>query len=69
MIKAKVRVEDGKAKEISITNVPSFLYKENVEIHVPEIGDVKMDISFGGSFFAIIDAKELGLKVEDCRVG
>ncbi|RQD72270.1 MAG: proline racemase [Tindallia sp. MSAO_Bac2] len=64
LIKAKVRVEDGKAKEISITNVPSFLYKENVEIHVPEIGDIKMDIAFGGSFFAIIDAKELGLKVE-----
>ena len=64
LIKAKVRVEEGKAKEISITNVPSFLYKEDVVIHVPEIGDVKLDISFGGSFFAIVSAKELGVKVE-----
>ncbi|SDY62714.1 proline racemase [Tindallia californiensis] len=64
LIKAKVKVEDGKAKEVSIVNVPSFLYKEDVVIQVPEIGDVKMDISFGGSFFAIINAKELGVKVE-----
>lgn len=64
LIKAQVTVEDGKVKEVSIVNVPSFLYKEDVVVNVPEIGDVKLDISFGGSFFAIINAKELGVKVE-----
>ncbi|MCC5909143.1 MAG: proline racemase [Clostridiaceae bacterium] len=64
LIKAKVKVEDGKAKEVSITNVPSFLYKKDVEIDVPGIGKVNLDISFGGSFFAIIDAKQLGIKVD-----
>ena len=63
LVKAKVKVENGKAIESSIVNVPSFLYK-SVEIEVPEIGKVKVDISFGGSFFAIVNSKDLGLEIE-----
>lgn len=64
LIKARIKVENGQAKEVSITNVPSFLYKEDVKINVPKVGEVTLDISFGGSFFAIIDVKELNTKVE-----
>lgn len=63
LIKAKATVGNGKVKEVSIVNVPAFLYKRDVEIEVPEIGKVILDISFGGSFFAIVSAKQLGLKV------
>lgn len=63
LIKAKAFVENGKVKEVSIVNVPSFLYKRDVKIQVPEIGEITLDISFGGSFFAIVSAKQLGLKV------
>ncbi|MBB6218403.1 proline racemase [Anaerosolibacter carboniphilus] len=64
LIKARVKIENGKAKEASITNVPSFLYKKDLVIEVPSIGKVTLDIAFGGSFFAIVDAKQLGVKVE-----
>jgi proline racemase len=64
IIKARVKVENGKAKEVSITNVPSFLYKQDVVIDIPNMGKATLDIAFGGSFFAIIDAKQLGVKVE-----
>jgi proline racemase len=64
LIKAKVKVENGKAKEVSIVNVPSFLYKEDVKVNIPNIGEVLMDISFGGSFFAIVKAENL--KIEIC---
>ncbi|MGO1369451.1 MAG: proline racemase [Senegalia sp. (in: firmicutes)] len=64
IIKGKVKVENGKVQDVSIVNVPAFLYKEDVEIEVPEIGTVKLDISFGGSFFAIVHAKQLGIKVD-----
>ncbi|RKD23674.1 proline racemase [Caminicella sporogenes DSM 14501] len=63
IVKAKAKVENGKVKEVSIVNVPAFHYKKDVEIDVPGIGKVVLDISFGGSFFAIVDAKQLGLKV------
>lgn len=64
LIKARAKVENGKAKEVSITNVPSFLYKKDVVINIPSIGKVTLDIAFGGSFFAIVEAKQLGVKVD-----
>ncbi len=63
LVKARAKVENGKVKEVSFVNVPAFLYKENVKIELPKIGEIELDISFGGSFFAIVDAKQLGVKV------
>lgn len=68
LIKARARVEKGVVKSVTIRNVPAFLYKENVTVNVPEIGGIKLDISFGGSFFALVDAKELGIKVTPANV-
>ncbi|WP_461205429.1 proline racemase [Clostridium sp. DL1XJH146] len=64
LVRASVKVENGKAKEVSFKNVPSFLYKRDVEIDLPTVGKVTLDISFGGSFFAIVNAKQLGVEVE-----
>lgn len=63
LIECNVEVEDGKIKQVSIINVASFLYKENIEIDIPEIGKVPVDISFGGSFFGLVKAEDLGVKV------
>ncbi len=64
LIAAKAKVSDEKVEEVSFVNVPAFLYKKDVLVDVPDIGQVKLDISFGGSFFAIIHADELGIKIE-----
>lgn len=64
LIKAKVKVEDGKAVETSIENVPAFLYKQDVKINVPQIGEVTVDIAFGGSFFILVKAADLGIEID-----
>ena len=64
LIRAKVHVVNRKAKEVSILNVPAFLYKENLEIAVPGRGIVPFDISFGSSFFALVNAKDVGISLE-----
>ena len=51
LIRAKVHVVEGEAVEVSILNVPSFLYKKNLSIQTPDFGKVDYDIAFGGSFF------------------
>jgi proline racemase/trans-L-3-hydroxyproline dehydratase len=63
LVKANVKVENGKAKEVSIVNVPAFLYKKDVEVDVPKVGKVLMDISFGGSFFALVKSEDLGIDI------
>lgn len=65
LIRTKARVENKKVKHVSFKNVLGFHYKKDIKIEVPELKKkVKLDISFGGSFFAIISAKELGIRVE-----
>lgn len=63
LVKARVEVKDGIAKDVSFENVPSFLFKEDVSVDLPGVGEVNFDISFGGSFFAIIKDEELGVEI------
>lgn len=64
IIRTKVHVVDGEAVEVSILNVPAFLYKEGLEIETEEWGRITYDISFGGSFFALVDADAIGLSLQ-----
>ena len=63
LVKARAKVRDNVVEEVSFENVPSFLYKRDVKMELPDIGEIRLDIAFGGSFFAIIHASELKTKV------
>lgn len=63
LVQAKVAVKDGKAESVTFRNVPSFLYKADVEIDVPDVGRVKLDIAYGGNFYAILPAESVGLEI------
>ena len=65
IIRGHVHLKDDYVVDsVSFENVESFLYKENVEVDVPELGKkIHCDISFGGSFFAILPAKEVDLDI------
>lgn len=63
IIRTKVKVENGKAVEVTLTNVPAFLYKDNLTVEVDGV-TIPYCISFGGSFFALVDASKLG-----CNIG
>ncbi|MCL2520204.1 MAG: proline racemase family protein [Spirochaetaceae bacterium] len=63
LVKVKVTVENKRVKSVTFTNVPSFIYKQNCTVNLPGVGDVTFDISFGGSFFAIIHAEQLKQKL------
>lgn len=64
IIRTKVHVVDGEAVEVSILNVPAFLYKEDLTVESRDWGTISYDISFGGSFFALVDAEAIGLQLE-----
>ncbi|MGN0426853.1 MAG: proline racemase family protein [Agathobacter sp.] len=64
IIRTKVHVVNKKAKEVSILNVPAFLYKENQVVEIPGRGPICYDISFGGSFFALVNAEKIGLSLD-----
>ena len=62
-IHAAAKVESGKVTEAAFRNVPSFLYLRDEQVQVPELGDVNFDISYGGAFYAFVEAEQVGLKL------
>jgi proline racemase len=61
IVLAHAKLEDGKVTETSFRNVPSFLYLRNQNVEVPELGNVRFDIAYGGAFYAFVDAEQLNL--------
>lgn len=59
LVKAAVKVRDREAIEVTITNVPSFLYRESVTIDLDSYGQIVIDISFGGAFFILTPVDQL----------
>ncbi|MGI9494356.1 MAG: proline racemase family protein, partial [Geminicoccaceae bacterium] len=42
-------------KRVRLTNVPSYLAMAEVPVHCPDLGELVVDIAYGGNFYAIID--------------
>ncbi|KUO53251.1 MAG: proline racemase [Desulfitibacter sp. BRH_c19] len=56
-------MKGNKVDKVSFHNVPSFVYAENILVPVDGIGDVSVDIAFGGAFYVFVDAEKLGVRV------
>ena len=63
IIRAEANVENKKVKSVAFVNVPAFLYKKDQVVNL-DGKDIKFDISFGGSFFAIVHAGQFGLEIK-----
>ena len=64
VVTCKVAVQGGKPVSVTITNVPSFLFRQRVVVPVHGFGKVAADIASGGTWFAFVEADQLGLTVE-----
>jgi 4-hydroxyproline epimerase len=58
LVIAEYRQEGQFVEEVKLTNVPSFLYKEGLEVECPDLGTLKVDVAYGGNFYAIVEPQE-----------
>ena len=63
LIKVEAEVRGGKVKQVTFENVPAFAVHLDREIDVPHLGKLKVDVAWGGMFYAIVEAAALGLTV------
>ena len=51
---------DGKIKvdSVKLTNVPSYLAATELTADCPELGELVIDVSYGGNFYAIVDVQK-----------
>lgn len=63
-LELEVEIAEGRALRTRFRNVPAYAAATGVKLDVPGYGKVTADIAWGGNMFAIVDAAEMGLKVE-----
>ncbi len=61
--------KNEKVCSVRLTNVPSFLQAENLEVKSPELGLLTMDVAYGGNFYAIIDVQKNFSGIENYSAG
>lgn len=69
LIEVVAEVEDGKVKGVTFENVPGFVVVLDAEVDVPEIGKVRVDVAYGGMFYVIADADQVGLTLDASEAG
>jgi 4-hydroxyproline epimerase len=47
--------QNSKVKTVKFTNVPSFLHSAELIAQCHELGELVIDVSYGGNFYAIVD--------------
>jgi 4-hydroxyproline epimerase len=57
-IEYKQRAGTHKVESVKLTNVPAYLAAENITVECPDLGPLKVDVSYGGNFYAIVDVQE-----------
>lgn len=62
LVVVDVAVEDGRAKNVTLTNVPSFTYALDQVVDVPGLGKITYDMAYGGNFYAIVPIECVGVE-------
>ncbi|HET9744242.1 MAG TPA: 4-hydroxyproline epimerase [Chitinophagaceae bacterium] len=47
-----------KVESVKLTNVPAYLDKEGISAECPELGELVIDVAYGGNFYAIVDVQK-----------
>ncbi|WP_185211543.1 4-hydroxyproline epimerase [Sphingobacterium mizutaii] len=59
-------VQEGpKVKTVKLTNVKSFLYKSELTVDCPDLGEIVADVAYGGNFYAIVDPQKNFMDISD----
>ncbi|UVD60720.1 4-hydroxyproline epimerase (plasmid) [Rhizobium sp. Pop5] len=50
--------KDGYVDSVRLHNVASYLHEADVEVDVPGTGRLRVDISYGGNYYAVVEPQE-----------
>jgi proline racemase len=75
VVEVRATCKDGRVESVELTNVPAHAERVDAKLDVERVGRISVDVAFGGMWYAIADAAELGFAIEPhearalCEVG
>jgi proline racemase len=64
LIRVTASCRDGRCERVTFDGVPSFVEALDVPLHVPDFGDITVDVAYGGCYYVLVDPAQLGLKLD-----
>lgn len=58
LVKVSYEQEGNKVTAVKLTNVVSYLDQENLSVDCPSLGELFVDVAYGGNFYAIVDEQK-----------
>ncbi|MCU9849907.1 4-hydroxyproline epimerase [Defluviimonas sp. WL0024] len=67
LVIAEYRQEGRFVEEVRLTNVPAFLHAEGLTAEVEGLGEITVDVAYGGNFYAVVESQANFRDIEDNR--
>ena len=63
LVRTVATCRDGKCERVTLDGVPSFVEALDVELDVPGLGAVAVDIAYGGCYYVLVRAESIGVRL------
>jgi proline racemase len=68
LVKARVHQQADQGCRVAFENVPSFAYQLDVTLFLSGGRRLLVDVAFGGNFFLLVDARQVGIALEPANL-
>ncbi len=58
LVNISYKMKDKKVASVKLTNIASYLAATELSIDCPDLGELTIDVSYGGNFYAIVDVQK-----------
>lgn len=58
LVMINYEMQNLKVKSVKLTNVPAYLHSTELLVNCPDLGELIIDVSYGGNFYAIVDIQK-----------
>ena len=69
LVVAEYRQEGQYVQEVRITNVPAYVHSRGLTAGCPGLGEITVDVAYGGNFYAIVEPQERYRDMADFTAG
>lgn len=57
LVNIQYSTHNDQCTSVKLTNVPAFLHSSELTADCPDLGELVLDVSYGGNFYAIVDVQ------------
>jgi 4-hydroxyproline epimerase len=58
LVQIEYTMTGDKVSSVRLTNVPGYLDQADLAVDCPVLGSIRVDVAYGGNFYAIVDVQE-----------